>query len=134
MSTEYYIQSLEGGEAPGAEKSAVLAAFDTSDAEQKDGFYPLTYGAGTVCDLTISVAGDRVTGMCIHRPCDHDALYESIFAVLKLADYILFAPGGHAPIVARSHAAALASAELVEALGAPVLLADAARIPGALFG
>ncbi|WP_424939833.1 hypothetical protein [Aliiroseovarius sp. S253] len=135
MGIEYYIQGYWKGEDSRVLKSDVLRVFGkTASDEGAYGFFPLHYDERNTCNLTISEENDLVTGMCIHRPCAHPALYQSIFECLQSGPFVLFVPGGNAPIVAQQKVTKRLPLDMIESLGEPVLVFRSEDIQRTLFG
>ena len=134
MSTEYYIQGYTDEQPDGIAVADVLAAFGKREGDHDNGFYRLRYDENAHCDASLTVRDGLVTAICVHRPCHHQGLYRAIFEVLSKGPYVLFMPGGKAPLVARAEVAAHLPDDMVDALGAPVCVTDADRIPAELIG
>lgn len=134
VGAEYFIQGHSNGKADGIALQAILDAFDKQESDHKNGFYRLYYDETNVCDFTVGLENEVVTNICVHRPCGHQRLSESIFDVLRIGPYVLFAPGGNSPIIAQPHMRAHLPDGMVEALGKPMLVHQAEDILTALFG
>ena len=134
MGIEFYIQSVGTDESHLLTQQMVLHIFQCDDVPNAHGFFAIVYDDQNACDLTCATQDHRVTDLCIHRPVDHPALYQSIFNLLKSGQYVLFAPGGMAPIVASPQTAALVPRDMSDALGAPVCVTNPDQIRPALFG
>ena len=133
MSIEFYIQGHRNGEEDGVALCEILNAFGKSEGEEVEGLYRLIYDAENSCEFSVTCKNGLVTAICIFRPCGHEKLYESIFDVLRSGPYVLFAPGGNAPIIVRREMAEHLPDGMAEALGEPVVVTDAKNISAALF-
>ena len=134
MGIEYFIQGHINGEATGITLQPILDAFGKQEGDHKDGFYRLFYDETNTCDFTVTVKNGFVTNICVHRPCAHQRLFESIFKVLWAGPYVLFAPGGQAPIIAHPDIADNLPDGMIDALGEPVIVLCAEDVRSALLG
>lgn len=134
MSTEWYVQGHRDGDADGIRLPEVLRIFGLAEDDAINGVYLLSYEDGNSCDLTISVEDGLVTSLCIVRPCVHIRLSDSLHALLRAGPYVLYAPDGNAPVVARSDMEAHLPEGMVASLGKPVVVDHAVPIGKALYG
>ena len=132
MGIEYFIQGHRDGEAAGVPLQLILRAFDKQESDHKDGFYRLSYDAAHTCDFTVTVEDEVVTVICIYKPCAHERLFQSIFEVLCAGPYVLFSPGGNAPVIARPDVIDNLPDGMIGALGEPVVVDCADDIFAAL--
>ena len=133
LGIDYFIQGHNNGKADGIVLQAILDAFDKQENDNKNGFYGLYYDEANVCDFTVGLENEVVTNICIHKPCGHQRLLESIFDILRVGPYVLFAPGGNSSIIAQPHMRAHLAHGMVEALGMPIIIRQAEDILTALF-
>ena len=108
--------------------------FGTSTANRdENGFFPLRYDEKNACDITVNEKGGFVSNICVHRPCAHPALHESIFSVLLRGPFVLFAPGGSTPVIAQSHVSDRLPQDMIDTQGQPLLVGHAEDISPSLF-
>jgi hypothetical protein len=80
--------------------------------------------------LFIDTTADAVNGFTLNRPVDDPALWQALFSALQHSGCVLVVPGGVPPLVGRADTAPHLPADMVEALGPPVVLPDALAIRG----
>jgi len=132
---ELYLQGYWSEGDPPFRRVDVLRAFGKEPDEAPDrGFYALRYDETNRCDLSLTETDGLVTVICIVKPCAHSDLYRGLFQCLRLAPFVLFAPGGLAPVVARDDVVDRLPKDMIEALGKPVVVAESDLILTALFG
>lgn len=134
MSSEFYIQGYHQGEFAGIARALVLDAFGLAEDTPDDGIIELRYSGNDDCGLSFKTTGNIVTSLCIHRPSEAPALLNSLFQVLNAGHYVLYAPGGNAPVVTQNGMTAHLPKDMVDALGKPVVVDGPDGILDALFG
>jgi hypothetical protein len=133
LGIELYIQGYRNGAEDGGRLRNILAAFGKNESDLADGRYRLSYDSMNSCEFSMTLEDGFVKDICIYRPCSHEKLYESIFSILRNGPYVLFTPGGNAPLIARPEMAGHLPDGMTEALGESILVTDARAIQAALF-
>lgn len=132
MGVELYIAGFHHGEPSGLTATDALEVFGLTEADQKGGFYALSYDNQNRCDISVRVQKRDLTDICIHRPCGHDRLYSAIFYLLSKGPYVAFTPNG--PLVAaRPEIEKHLPGDIQEAFGRPVTVTSASALKTKLF-
>jgi len=71
---------------------------------------------------------DRIEHFSINRPCGAPEFYAALLPLLQSENLVLLVPGACPPLVGRTAMIARVPADIIEAVGPPVLLADAQEI------
>lgn len=132
MSTNLYIVGFRDGKPAGLPVVDALAAFGLSEADQKGGFYALSYDHLNLCDFSIGMQNNAITDICIFRPCEHNRLYSEVFSLLSSGPYVAFVPGGPL-VVVRAEAGDHIPEDLRATFGPPVSVSSASALKAKLF-
>lgn len=123
----------------GAFRQGEPAAFDRAIVE--DAFHPLIasrdhHGWALTCDSFVHIGdASAITHVTINRPNFTPAFQDALFEVLRRAPAVLFWPGsGPHPRICAADPAVVAELppDMIEALGAPVIVASGAEIPACI--
>ena len=71
---------------------------------------------------------DRIEGFSINRPTDAPALYQAIFDLLRTEPLVLFMPGECPPLIGSAATATHIPADMIRALGNPVVLGSPSEV------
>ncbi len=134
MSIEIYVQGFSGGQPDGIGTREVLAAFGTALVPGPGDRYRLVYDAENDCEVAVTEEAGRAMSLCLFRPCDHPGLWQSLFALLTQGPYVLYAPGGEAPVAVRPDVSGALPEGMSDALGSPVLAEGPGDIRNAVIG
>jgi hypothetical protein len=133
VSFEVYVQFFERGEAAGVATADVLAAFPEAAPPDEFGFHRIAYGEQSWCELRLSTDADgHATAVTIDRPVAEPRLWDGVWRLLQLGNAVLYWPAADRPLVARAEVAAHLPRDMVEALGAPRIVADGGAIAAAI--
>jgi hypothetical protein len=125
MSFDVFVQSFQDGEFAGLSRQRVREAFGLALHESEPNFWQLRYGEGRSSDLYIDVHDpdpSQIHGFTVNRPCTDEQLWDSLIAILTLGNVVLYFPGCRAPLVTHASVAQHLPAEIIEALGEPIIV------------
>ena len=135
MSFDLYLQSFRDGEAAGIPIDAIRSAFGSALTELEDDFWQVVYGPADSSDLFLRpLASDPelIHNISIHRPCCDARLFRAIWTLLEFPGTCLYFPGETPPLTRDASMADSMPADMVEALGTPILIDSAEAIPIAI--
>ena len=102
MSFEVYLQCFGETERRGLSSEAIRSLFPVSGPATDGTYWQLSYDSLNSCDIDVGLLpsdSNRLTNLCVHRPCGDMRLWASLYAILKMGSVVLFFPGGP-PILA----------------------------------
>ncbi len=125
MSFDIYVQSFRKGEFAGIPRQRVRSAFGAHLIETQTDFWHLRYDDANSCDLFLTAHGtdpSALRGFTVHRPCGDLRLWDALASILSIENTVLYFPGGRAPLVAYDTVTQHLPADMVTALGRPVVV------------
>lgn len=135
MSFEIYLQCFDRGAPAGVSRAQLWSLFPVVESAKDVDRWVVQYDERNRCDLhlhPLSTDASLISAVTIARPCADRRLWEALFAVLRLGHVTLYVPGESPPLVATAEAGAQLPAAMVEALGAPRVVASAQAILAAV--
>ncbi|ANM29854.1 hypothetical protein ABI59_10090 [Acidobacteria bacterium Mor1] len=125
MSFEVYLQSHHDGAFAGLPETSVREAFGSHLSEESDRIWRLRYDAENESVIYVGREPDRtISSLMVERPCGDGRLWDALFRVMELGNVVFFFPGGTAPAVAHGDAGSHLPRDMVDALGAPQVVAS----------
>ena len=124
MGFEVFLESFGETQKTGLPKAAIRGLFPAVDSGSEGTYWRISYDSLNQCDIDVTPLqndSDRLTGLCVHRPCADMRLWESLYQILKMGSMVLFFPGGP-PILAKGSSAAGLPQEMTDSIGDPVYL------------
>ena len=92
------------------------------------GCLTLTFDARSESYLYVEEAPE-IDGFCINRPCTSSKLYDALLSLLRSDNLVLYMPGNCPPLIANPSVTAHLPKDMVDSLGAPVVLSSSDEIP-----
>jgi hypothetical protein len=135
MSFEAFVLIYKNGEPACVSRRQVYEAFGSFIKEGGAFDWHLYYGEADNCDVMLkSHDGDKslLRGFTVLRPCGDLRFWDSMAAILKMGNIVLFFPASCRPLVAHAGVAQHLPADMVETLGEPKLVANGKQILDAL--
>ncbi len=126
MGLQVFLQSLHHGEDWPVPTADILRCFDGCPTTTGDGSLDLVFALDDSCTIYLDTDADTNTGIMVSRPCGNRKLYESLYAVMKLAHFILIVPGSDGFLVVDQQTLDHVPDEVVASLGEPVVLGSLA--------
>jgi hypothetical protein len=130
MSFEVYLQCFGETERLGLSSDAIRLLFPVSNPATDGTYWPVSYDSLNSCDIDVGLlpnGSDRLTSLCVHRPCGDMRLWKSLYAILNMGSVVLFFPGGP-PILAEGISPEGLPREMVDSIGEPVFVDSAEAI------
>ena len=125
MSFEIFVAAFEGGE-PRAFPTAILEeTFRPYVQTKSDGCWVLQFADGGAPEVFVATAGN-VDNFMVSRPPRSLEFWSALLEVMRRTRAICFWPGGDRPVVAIDGVEADLPMDMLEALGRPIKLEDAA--------
>ena len=134
MGIEVYVQAFEEGEATAMARSWLRNAFGAELTELEDERWHLRYDDDDSCDLYLRAMDDDaslVKTVVIDRPCQDHRLWNALAYLLGLGNIVLYWPGSR-PIIGWPGAEEHLPADLIDALGKPVIVTHGSEIQAQL--
>jgi hypothetical protein len=135
MSFDLYLQAFDHGQPAGLSLHLLRESFGSELVELEEDFWQLQFEAGRSSDLFLQPwpgEPELIHNISIHRPCTDMRLFVAIWKLLGNPGTILYFPGCAAPLARDSLAGTSMPPEMIEALGEPVLIRNAAEISQAI--
>jgi hypothetical protein len=132
LSIELYIQGFSNGEPSGIPGEQLLGMFSISEGSDQDGLYPLEFGSGMGCQLSIDLEDGAAVALTIFRPVTADRLWAALFELLTKAPYIAYTSEGRAAVASAAVLQELPP-DMVESFEDIAEIASAAELVEALF-
>ena len=85
------------------------------------------------CTLFVDTGAQAVDSFSVSRPGADPRLYEALFAVLQVPGCVLIVPGDCPPLTGHPETASNLPPDMIESLGAPVLLQSSTEIPARIL-
>jgi hypothetical protein len=131
VSFDVYLQAFCQGAPSGIPRHRIREAFGTYVSEKQGDYWQVRYDDLNSCDIVLGAhQGDlaAVESLAIHRPCEDKRLWEALASILALGNVVIYFPGCRAPLIARIEVASHLPAEMIEALGQPIVVKDGAEV------
>ncbi|HEY3297762.1 MAG TPA: hypothetical protein VGK34_03820 [Armatimonadota bacterium] len=134
MSFEVYLQFFDNSEEAGVDSVSVREAFVPYSTMDKPDVLSICYDDRNSCDVFLDYLQDTslVSGLTISRPCQDNRLWDSLIAIMRQGNAILYFPGGEHPLVASPSAIPHLPTDMVEALGNPFVVENAGELLAAM--
>ena len=122
MGFEVFMQRFEHGQPAGVSADIVRALFTHIAADSEPDYWRIKYAKGNSCDVSVTRSAEdpeKITALTIDRPTSDARLWDSLYGVLKLGNWVLYFPAEPPPIIvaAKSDAGHMPP-DMREALGA----------------
>lgn len=131
MSFELFLQSFAQGEPAGISAQAIRSAFGATLSELEEDYWQVNYTPDQSSDLFLTplpAHPDRIHTVSIYRPCADARLCESIWRLLEAPGSCLHFPGGGTPLTRDPAMSEAMPAELLAALGTPIVIDSPAAL------
>jgi hypothetical protein len=131
MGFELFLESFAGSKITGLPRDAIRALFPVVEKESECDYWSVRYDPANWCHISVSsVKGhdERITSLCVYRPCGDIRFFEALLSVLKMGSLFLVFPGISAPIVGSEDAADGIPKEIAEGMGRPIVARSAQEI------
>jgi hypothetical protein len=104
-------------------REQVRAAFGEFVEESEPEYWTLRYAEDQWCNVRLKpIEGGLIHRLCVVRPSADKRLWESLAAIMKLGNVVLYFPGDAPPLVADNFVLQQLPQEMVDALGKPVVI------------
>lgn len=130
MSFDVHIQFFEGGEPAAIPRDSAREAFGSKLAEPEQNRWTVSYDPQNSSEIYLN-SGESVEslwGLSIYRPCGDLRLWDALASILKMGNAVLYFPGCKPPLVAKLSVREHLPADMIEALGEPVVVGRGAEI------
>ncbi|PTU75170.1 hypothetical protein [Pseudomonas mangrovi] len=130
MSFDLFVGCFENGELASFPTEVVINAFAAHTlAIDPDGLRLAYDDSGMACTYVyLDTSAPRTSHFSVNRPVDDPALYQALLAILREGHLALYMAGDCPPLLGRAETARHLPADMIEALGEPVLLKEANEI------
>lgn len=128
MSFDLLVSRFEDGEPALFQSSVLVREIEPYVVETTPKWFELRFPDEAGCTVFADTASVEMDGFNVNRPCDSPQLYEALLAILKTPGMVLVMPSECPPLIGLVDAADHLPADIVEALGKPVLLRSASEI------
>ncbi|MEX0726585.1 MAG: hypothetical protein WD065_09975 [Planctomycetaceae bacterium] len=137
MSFEVFIQRIdEHGETIPVARDKIRPFFPVVEDKSESDFWHIRYGE-SYCHVNLHVRKNDpqlIDRIVVWRPCDDEKLWEAIYNLMSQEKMLMYYPGCEGPLVAVQNAAVPLPADMIAALGPPVLVASGRDITRAITG
>ncbi len=137
MSFDLYLQAFGNGNAAGIALEIIRDAFGSHVIEVDEDYWQVQYGSGESSDIFLQTLPGEISmihTISIHRPCRDMRLWQSIWLLLELPGTVFYFPGCDAPLTRDPLAGIAMPGEMLESLGEPVVVENAAEVFQATAG
>lgn len=121
MSYEYYLQAHLKEEAQRIPTARILSIFEDFITGRGENYIRVEFEEGNSCDIFIDLNEPFESGFMISRPCYSKQLGRCIYQVMLLGNFVFYEPDGKGAIIANPATEYHLPADMIEALGKPVL-------------
>lgn len=130
MSFDLFVGCFEEGDLASFPTEVVVTAFAPYTLAVEPDCLPLAFDdSGMACTYVyLDTTTPHTSHFSVNRPVDDPALYEALLAILRSANLALYMAGNCPPLLGRAETARHLPADMIEALGEPVLLKEANEI------
>jgi len=131
MGFELFLESFAGSKTTGLPREAIRALFPVVEKESERDYWSVRYDPLNWCHITVSSmkgGEERITSLCVYRPCGDIRFFEALLSVLKMGSVFLVFPGTSPPIVGSEDAAEGIPREIAEGMGRPIVARSAQEI------
>lgn len=130
MSFDLFVGCFEEGELARFPTQVVLDAFAPHTLAIEPDCLQLAFADSTVActHLYLDTSAALTSQLSVNRPVDDPALFEALLAILRSAHLAPYMAGDCPPLLGRAETARHLPADMIEALGEPVLLRKAGEI------
>lgn len=130
MSFDLFVGCFEEGDLASFPTEVVINAFAAHTLEVEPDCLRLAYDdSGIACTYVyLDTSAPHTSHFSVNRPVDDPALYEALLAILREGNLALYMAGDCPPLLGRAETANHLPADMIEALGEPVLLQQAGEI------
>ncbi|MGO9572644.1 MAG: hypothetical protein ACLP5H_34440 [Desulfomonilaceae bacterium] len=117
MGHAIFLQSHIQGGSQNITTSKVLACFSQFITYREDALIRLQFTETDSCTIFFDTTNPSIDNLMVSRPCGDKRLFQCIFQVMKLGNFVLFEPGIDRFIVLREEVIAHLPEGMAEALG-----------------
>jgi len=131
MGFELYLDVYKDGEHCGISYQRALDAFEGFATILEPALWQVKYDETSSCDIYVSLAEDdasEVSSFMVERPCADRRLWESLFAIMRLGNVVLYYPGCSAPLVASEDVIPHLPHDMIDSLGQPLCIRSGEEI------
>ena len=131
MSFNVYLQRCNESEGTRLTKEDVRRLLPLVDHPYSVGSLRLDFGDGPCTDFFFSESDSdppTIRSICVHRPVDDPRLWNALHEIMDRGPMVLYFPDCQGPLVTRAGYVSRVQKELVEALGAPLVIESGAEI------
>ena len=132
MGFEVFLQSYSSGQTLGGLPAQwVRELLGASVREEKPDLWRVEYGPNDFCHFYLTAAESNpkvIASVMVERPPANLRFWDSLLAIMRVGNFVLYYPGCSAPLVATESAMADVPLGMVEALGVPVCVTSGGQI------
>jgi len=128
MSFDLFVSRFQDGEPALFRSSVLVRAIEPFVVETTLKSFELRFPDESGCTVFADTASYEMDGFNVNRPCASVQLYEALLTILKISGMVLVTPSECPPLIGLADTAGHLPADIVEALGKPVLLRSASEI------
>lgn len=104
MGQEVFLQSLQETQDHPVATSDILRCFAGFIVATDDRWIDLEFGHEGSCSVYFDTTAETNTGIMVGRPCGCRSLYECLFAVMQLGNFVQIVPGANDIVVVNEEA------------------------------
>lgn len=124
MSDDIFVQAHVKGDAQEIPTGDVLACFVPFIMHQEEDFIDLLFDEENTCTIFLDTNSPTVTDLLIERPCGDERLFECVYRVMQLGNFVLYQGEGERFIVLKEDTIAHLPEGMAEALGEAKIAPD----------
>ncbi len=118
MSTEWFISAFENKEYQNISIENIMEIFSDHIIKKYNEYIEIELNGDTVT-LFFDLTEDKVSTLMVSRPIVNNELNILLFKIMKLGNFILYAPGGAYPILLTKDIEKEFPDDMIESLGKP---------------
>jgi hypothetical protein len=134
MSTEWFIQAHTGGENQEIEVTSINQIMKDYQCNYHEDSVDIFFSSVDSTTFYYKCGTDKISSIMISKPCPHHELNKIIFEIMRLGNFILFAPDAIYPIVLSDKIEKELPEGMIESLGAVRIAKDLAGFENLLDG